>query len=165
MDAPRACSSNLLRSGIAAIHCSTRYNQCKARTGCIRKTLLHLYGIWRLLDPNWTQVFQIDVLSPKGLLMSYKVRPKTGPRGLTIDRLWTSTLTGSAKVTSILVARGTRFSHVWFALFLVGVFAFWNLSSWPVRLEYAGDGSYGGDAIPLAELVHFRQGTVGDGGR
>ena len=59
---------------------------------------------------------------------------------------------------SILVARGTRFSHAWFALFLVGVFAFWNLSSWPVRLEYAGDGSYGGDAIPLAELVHFRQG-------
>jgi len=25
-------------------------------------------------------------------------------------------------------------------------------------LQYPGDGSYGGDAIPLAELLHLRQG-------
>ncbi|MGH9784278.1 MAG: hypothetical protein ACRD88_08830, partial [Terriglobia bacterium] len=44
------------------------------------------------------------------------------------------------------------------ALLVAGLFSLWNLTSWPARLSYSGDGSHGGDAIPLADLVHLRQG-------
>jgi len=52
----------------------------------------------------------------------------------------------------------TKFLFRSLPLFLAGLFALWNLSSWPMRLQYPGDGSYGGDAIPLAEVLHLRQG-------
>jgi hypothetical protein len=51
----------------------------------------------------------------------------------------------------------TKFPSGFWGLLLVGVFACWNLASWPARLSFPGDGSLGGDSIPVAELLHLRQ--------
>ena len=74
-------------------------------------------------------------------------------RGRTKLKFWAERF--SSFLTSHINA---RFLFGSLPLFLLGLFTLWNLSSWPMRLQYPGDGSYGGDAIPLAELLHLRQG-------
>lgn len=44
-----------------------------------------------------------------------------------------------------------------FALLLAGAFAGWHLASWPIRLQFPGDGDLGGDSMPLVETVHLRR--------
>lgn len=44
------------------------------------------------------------------------------------------------------------------ALLMVCVPTFYHLNHWPDRIKYPGDENFGGDSIPLAELVHFRRG-------
>src|SRR5687768_1871617 len=41
------------------------------------------------------------------------------------------------------------------SLLMVGAFAALNLSSWPARLLYPGDGNVGGDSMPLVDTVHL----------
>jgi hypothetical protein len=43
------------------------------------------------------------------------------------------------------------------AFLLAGFFGVRNVSSWPARIRYPGDGSYEG--VALAETIHLRQGV------
>jgi hypothetical protein len=44
------------------------------------------------------------------------------------------------------------------AILMVGTVVFHHLYQWPVRIQYPGDEYFGGDSIPLVELVHLRRG-------